>query len=219
MSRHSFLCCLMAAAGSLAAGAAWADNNSFYASGGTTGAAGGYARAISRHMGARIEVNALDYDLTFRSDDARYDATVRMDTLGAFVDYFPSPHGRFRITVGALSGDRRVDLVGTRDSGTVTINGEQYDAAGEHMTGTIEWPVAAPYVGVGFGHRRGARGFSFIADLGVIYGNPEVTLAASPGLAQAAGQSNIEAERRRVQEQADRYKVYPVLKFGIGYAF
>lgn len=219
MKRHSFLCWLVAAAGGFSAGAAHADNNSFYAGGGTTGASGGYARAIGRHVGARVEVNALDHDLTFRSDDARYDATVSMDTIGAFVDYFPSRRDRFRITVGALTGERRVDLVGTRDSGTVTINDVQYDATGEHMTGTIEWPVAAPYLGVGVGHRQGARGFSFIADLGIIYGNPEVTLAASPGLARAAGESNIEAERRRVQEQADRYKVYPVLKIGIGYAF
>ena len=219
MTRHFFLCCALAAAGCVSTSAAYADNNSFYAGGGTTGASGGYARAVSRHLGARIEVNALDYDLRFSSDDADYDATVSMDTIAAFVDYFPSSRGRFRITLGALSGERRVDLVGTRDSGTVTINDTQYDAAGEHMTGTVEWPAAAPYVGIGVGHRRGARGFSFVADLGVIYGRPEVTLAASPGLARAAGNDNIESERERVQAEADRYKLYPVLKFGIGYAF
>lgn len=218
MARH-FLLTFAIALAATGAGATAHAQTTFYAGAGTTGAAGGFSHTVSRHIGARVEVNALDYDVTFDADDAHYDATLSTDLVGAFVDYFPSAASSFRLTVGALSGERRVDLVGTREGGSVNINGASYNASGEHVTGTIEWPAASPYIGIGAGHKLGERGFSFIADLGVLYGRPKVTLTASPGLASAAGESNIDEERRRVQEEADRYKVYPVLRFAVGYAF
>lgn len=186
---------------------------------GTTGATLGYARALSRGTGLRVEWNALRHEDTFESEDATYDSQLDIKAAGLYLDYFPFDSSSFRLTVGAMSGDRKFDLEAQPTNGTITINGQQYDATGERVYGTVEWPKTSPYLGIGFGHKASDRGLALVLDLGVLHGKPTVTLDATPSLKQAAGQSNVDEERKRVQEEADKAKFYPVIKLGIGYSF
>lgn len=186
---------------------------------GTTGTTIGYARALSRGTGLRVEWNSLRHEGTFESEDATYDSVLDVKAAGLYLDLFPFDSSSFRLTVGAVSGVRQFDLEAQPRNGTITIDGQQYDAEGERMFGTVTWPKTAPYLGIGFGHKASERGLSLVFDLGVIHGSPTVKLDATPSLKQAAGESNIEAERQRVQEEADKAKVYPVIKIGLGYSF
>ncbi|MGR2682407.1 hypothetical protein [Chromobacterium haemolyticum] len=55
-------------------------------------------------------------------------------------------------------------------------------------------------------------------DLGVAYGKPKATLTSSEGLTTAAG-ADIEIERKKLQDDLDKLKVWPVIKIGWGYTF
>jgi hypothetical protein len=76
-----------------------------------------------------------------------------------------------------------------------------------------------PYIGIGLGlGLRPAGGWGLFGDLGAYLGKPTVSLAASPALAAAAG-ADLDAERQRLQEEADRFALYPVVRAGIVYRF
>ena len=101
----------------------------------------------------------------------------------------------------------------------LVINGRSYAAAGKAVYGRIEWPSVMPYIGIGVGHARATPGWGFFADVGVMIGKPKAHLTATPGLLQQVGAAELEAERRELQDKADDYGVYPVLKIGVSYTF
>ena len=92
-------------------------------------------------------------------------------------------------------------------------------AAGEILTLDARFPTVSPYLGVGWGHKQASNGPAFFFDLGAAIGRPKVKLTATPGLVALAGQSNIDAEQAAAQDKADRFRVFPVVKLGFGYAF
>jgi len=185
---------------------------------GTTGFELGYALRLGTTTGLRADLDYLDYGRDFNSNGADYTARLKLANVGAYVDYFPA--GRFRLTGGVLLGTRKVDGNGVTTGGTVTINGTPYPApAGEGVSVSDKFPAAAPYLGFGFGHAQGRAGLGFYFDAGAAFGKGDVSLTATPGLVAAAGQDNIDAERARVQDELDRLKVYPVIKFGLTYTY
>lgn len=189
-----------------------------YGGAGTTGVVAGYSMSINDHLGARAEVNHLNYGRDFDTSDVKYDAKVKMQSLGVYADYFPFVSSGLRLTAGAMIGNDKVTGHAKGENGTVTINGQQYNAAGESLDVSAKFPTVRPYVGIGYGHTA-RKGLGFIADVGVAYGKASVSLTASQGLANAAGQSNIDAERQKAQDKLDKYDLYPVIKVGVGYTW
>jgi hypothetical protein len=185
---------------------------------GTTGFEVGYAFKLNGSMGLRADVNYLNYGRDFNSNGADYSADLKLSTVGAFVDYYPA--GAFRLTGGLLVGTRKLEGHGVTTGGTVVINGTSYPApAGESVFVADKLPTVAPYLGIGFGHAQSKPGLGFFFDAGAAFGKGDVTLTATPGLVAAAGQSNIDAERVKVQDKLDQLKVYPVVKFGVSYTY
>lgn len=217
MKKTLMLAFAMAAA--VFATTATASNNEIYGGVGTTGITVGYARAVTQNVGARAEVNILKYDGHLNDDDVNYEANVKLNTGAVYADYFPFESSAFRITAGAIFGDKKVDLTANANGGTVTINGVKYPAAGQSLYGSVKLPSVAPYIGIGTGHKAINAGFSFSTDFGASFGKPDVTLSASPALLALAGQANVDAERNRVQDKVKKYDIYPVLRFTVGYAF
>ena len=132
-------------------------------------------------------------------------------------DYFLG--SSFRFTAGALIGQRKASGNGVATNGTITINGTTYPAAGESVAAEARFPSFAPYLGIGFGHAQVSKGLSFYFDAGVAIGKADAKITASPGLVAAAGQSNIDAEQRNLQDSVDALKFFPTVKFGLGYNF
>lgn len=196
-----------------------ASNNEVYAGVGTTGLTAGYARAINDHGGARIELNVLNVHGQLNDPDVDYEARLKMNTVGVYYDFFPFQSSSLRITGGAIFGNKKVDLAARANSGTVTVNGRDYNANGESLFGSVKQPSATPYIGIGTGHKASSSGLSISTDFGVSYGRPTVSLSASPALLAAAGQDNVDAERNKVQDKVSKYALYPVIRIAIGYAF
>lgn len=184
---------------------------------GTEGIGIGAGSAVSDAFGVRGEFNFGRIDGDFRSGDIDYEAKAKLRGLGVYGDWYPVP-GPFRLTAGANFNSSRVDATGTSSS-TITINGRVYSAVGETVIARIEWPSVMPYVGIGVGHGARARGWGFFADLGVLIGRPKTTLTATPNLLAQVPPADLERERRELQDKADDFRVYPVLKIGLSYGF
>ncbi len=184
---------------------------------GTEGLGIGYSHSLTPSAGVRIEGNYGRVSRELETDGVKYDAKIRLGGIGVIGDWFPSDAG-FRLSGGLTWNDKKGSGTGRSAAESVTINGRTYSLAGEELRGTVKFPTVMPYLGIGWGHQATTRGWGFTADLGVLIGKPKASLTATPGLAAQAG-ADIEAERRELQREADKFKVFPVLKIGASYRF
>ncbi len=210
---------LMVAASSLAVpvNAQAIGRHEVYAGIGTLGGTLGYGYAMGRHSAIRVEGNYLDYSHSLRSSSETYRGSLKLGTVGAYYDLFFA--GPFRFTGGVLLGGNTFSGDVVASSGTITINHQQYSAAGQYAHVAAKFATVSPYLGLGWGHRPQRGGLGFFGDVGVAYGKPNVTLAVSPGLQQAAGSSNVAAEQSSLQHEANKLSLYPVLRVGLDYQF
>jgi hypothetical protein len=180
---------------------------------GTTGLGADLGWGIAPTLGGRIGLSGMSFSTHVDTDDVRYDAKPKLANLSALLDW--SPLGPFRISAGLIANNNKVDLTGQPSSGGTF-------PAGTSLTGTVKPEHSvAPYLGVGYGNVW-TKGVNFYFDLGIMFqGSPKVDLSCNPsGSAQcAAAQSNIEAEERRVQDELNKFKYYPVLNLGITIGF
>ena len=166
----------------------------------------------------RLEVDALRYSTSFTTSGIDYDAKLEATNAGVFVDGFV--YGNVRISAGALVGSRKIHGNATGIGNTIAFNGVTYPVApGDALNFEAKFPTVTPYLGIGYGHHDGSSGLHFYADAGVAYGRPKVTLSPTASLAMKVSPTDLLAEQESVQDKADRYRAYPVLKLGLIYAF
>ena len=194
-----------------------ASSAEIYAGAGSTGAELGLAQAVGSSFTVRLEGNALSYRTHFTTDGIDYDARLKSGNAAAYLDGFVI--GSVRITGGALIGSRKFHGTATGLGNTVQINGVSYPISpGDALDFDAKFPSVTPYLGLGYGHRAGA-GLQLYADAGVAYGRPKVTLSPLASLAMKISPTDLLAEQQSVQDKADRYRAYPVLKVGLSYGF
>lgn len=202
-------------AAALSAGPAHATEA--FAGVGSTGFEIGVAQRLGNAGGLRASAEFLSLGRDFERNGATYDTRLKLSTLGLYADYFLG--GGFRLSGGAMLGTRKASGNAVATNGTITINGTTYPATGESVDAEVKFPSAAPYLGIGYGHHQSGKGLSFYLDVGAAWGKADARLTPSPGILAAAGQANIDAEQANLQDSADKLKVYPVLKLGVGYSF
>lgn len=200
----------------LVSGAAMADGEAYLGLG-TTGYTVGYTYPLSETSGIRAEYNGMDYSHNVSSASETYNAKIKLSNLGAYYDYHIA--GGFRATVGLVETNSKFTGTATASSGTYTINGTSYSAAGETLGFEAKMPSTMPYFGLGYGHVASNSGWGFYGDIGFLYGKPKSQLNASSGLVAAAGQTNIDAENQKLQDQLNKFEFYPVLQVGASYTF
>ena len=200
-----------------AASEARAQAGEIYGHVGTEGLGIGYNHSISSQAGVRVEANYGRFSRKIETDGVEYDARIRLGGIGVIGDWFPADNG-FRLSGGLTWNDKKGSGTGRSEAESVTLNGQTYSLVGEELRGSIKFPTVMPYLGIGWGHQGATRGWGFTADLGVLLGKPKARLSATPGLQQQAG-DDIEAERRELQREANKFKVYPILKVGVSYRF
>ncbi len=206
----------LAAALTLAAGSAGAGE--LYAGIGTTGLELGVAGRFGGDVAGRLEANALSVTRDFSTSDIDYDAKMEFFTAGVYLDWFIT--GGFRLTGGALVGERKVHGTARSAGNTVSLNGVAYPvAAGDTLDFDAKFPTVTPYLGLGFGHHRADAGWHVYADAGVAWARPEVTLSPSASLAAKLNPGDLAAEQALARDKANGLRAYPVLKVGVAYAF
>lgn len=218
--------CLLAAVAALPACAAFAqEGRSRFAVGaqlGTPGAGLQAQYAVNDYIVLRGSYDVLQWDADDTYDDIDYKADIDFQSPGAFVDLHPFGNGFF-VSGGAYFGERVVDLRSDPDEdvelGGFTFTPEQVG----RLTGRIDLESTAPFLGVGYDNtftRGGAWGFRVLA--GAAFGDaPQVRLSASGGTLSDTPlfQEILADEERDIQEEADDYKVLPIVQIGLSYRF
>lgn len=195
-----------------------ASASELYAGVGTTGLELGVAARFGDSFAARLDLNALALTRNFSTSDVDYDAKMKFFNAGAYLDWFVG--SGFRLTGGALIGDRKVHGTARSAGNTITLNGMVYPvAAGDSLDFDAKYPTVTPYLGVGFGHHRADAGWHIYADAGVAFGRPKVTLTPTASLASKLNPGDLASEQALAQDKANGLRAYPVLKLGAAYAF
>lgn len=184
--------------------------------GGTLGVGPELGFRLNDHVGVRGNATFLGISHGFDSGGLHYDGKAHLKSGGLMLDVFPFGGG-FRISAGArLNGnDGRARAT---PNGSVTVGRTTYTPA---MIGTIDGTAdtrnVAPALTLGWaGHNR--HGFVFGAEAGALFqGRIRINrFTNSTGLISAA---DLETQRQNLQNDANDYKVYPILQLTVGYRF
>jgi hypothetical protein len=209
------------AAAVLAVSAVQSHAHEIYSTVGSEGVGLGYGYSISKSVDVRADFNYLGFNHGGELDGTGYNATARLAHAGLYADWFPLDgiaHG-LRLTAGALIGNDRAYGSLDGNNGSITINGHTLSTYGQSIYAKAKMPTVRPYIGIGYGHNALAKGFSFIADVGVAYGKPKMEYNLPVGLEEAVGSDNVAAQEAKWQDTANRVRFFPVVKLGAAYRF
>jgi hypothetical protein len=178
-------------------------------------------RVLDGYLNVRGGYNWLDVDYDAETDDVEYTIAADLTGYNAWLDYHPFKN-HFRISAGAVFNGDGVDATADLADST-SIGGNEYTP---EQVGTLSGTITltseiSPYIGIGFGNpvKRGQR-LSFMFDIGVIFQDYEVALGASGPIANVPQfQDDLAQEEADLQEELDKYSIYPVLSIGMSYQF
>ncbi len=157
---------------------------------------------------------------SFDSDDLEYDGELKLRSFGAMIDIYPFG-GNFRLSGGARINRNEVEILAT-PTGTFEIGGEVYT---QQQVGTLSGRAdarkVAPTLTLGWaGQNR--RGFMVGFEAGAMFqGAMRIDEFRATGTAanDPTFRASLEEERRSLQDDVDKVKVYPILQLSIGYRF
>lgn len=221
MKRTITLAALAFGAGAAGAGAAQAQ----VAVGIGIGTTGGIAEAqveLTPNIQLRGGYNYFQYGADDSYDQIQYNGDLDLSTVGAFIDWRPFG-GSFIITGGAYFGEKQLALVAGSQS-TYQIGNQTYTAAQVGMLrGTADLEDTAPFVGLGWDttfQGSGNIGFKLIAGA-MFTGSPDVELTSTGGsLSNDPNfQTQLQTEEQNLEDDVDKFKVYPVVQAGLTLRF
>ena len=175
---------------------------------------------VNDYVAIRGGANAFNISRSFKVDNVDYDGDVKLKSFGAMADVFPFGGG-FRVTGGLRLNYNEGELTGTPMGGNYTINGRSYSAADVgQLEGEVTFNRVAPYLGIGWMGSVFSPNLYVGADLGVMFqGKPKVKLGATNSSIAGTFATDIEAERRKVEDDLKDFRFYPVLAVSVGYRF
>jgi len=179
----------------------------------TLGYGVGYSKSVSESWALRGQYSAYGKDFTANLSDTgsasgtNLDGKLKLETLGLLADWYPFSGG-FRMTLGAMANNNKVDFSGVGNVNGVTAN----------VNGTLKFSSGySPFVGIGYLSRPAtAKGLGFVFELGVLFQDPTVDMTATGG---GVTQSDINKQKAKIQEDANALRNYPVIAVGLSYAF
>lgn len=194
----------------LAAGARADDNLWLGVKAGTLGLGVEGAWRPLPWLDLRAGINSFEYDHDGSEAGIDYDSTLDLQTYYATAN-FRMPLSPFRFTAGVFDNGNELELVST-DSGPIEVGGTTFpaDAVGT-LSGLASFDDVAPYAGIGFDFGLFDK-VGLNLDLGVLFqGDPDVVLSSDGTLANdPTFRQALEDERAELEEDVDRYKLYPV---------
>lgn len=155
-------------------------------------------------------LNSFDYDQDGSEAGINYDATLELQSYYATAN-FRFPLSPFRVTAGLFNNGNELQLV-SQESGPIEVGGATFTSADVGtLRGLTSFDTTAPYAGIGFDFGLlGKVGLNL--DIGVLFqGDPTVTLTSDGLLADdPAFIDALENERVELEDEVDKFKVYPV---------
>lgn len=173
-------------------------------------------------LNLRAGANAFSIDFDADTSDIDYELEVDLLSFPVLLDWHPFKDSGFRISAGVLINQNEADAEASAQN-SYTIGGTTYTPAElGTLTGKIDYNELAPYVGIGWGNAVGKDNrWSFSFDFGVVFqGEPNIDLKANGTMASdPTFQANLAEEKRKLEDELDDYKYYPVVSLGITYKF
>jgi len=154
--------------------------------------------------------------------DVEYDFDVKLASVPLLADLHPFKN-EFRITGGVIYNRNMADLDGTPNKITKIGDIEYTPEQIGELSGSVRFNNWAPYIGLGYGNAvlDADKTWGFVFDIGVMWqGSPSIALSANGTLADnPIFQQNLAKQENDIQDDADVFRIYPVLSFGISYQF
>jgi len=194
---------------------------------GTLGLGIDFSTPINEDIAFRFNVNGATTTRQETVDVTRYDADLKLLTVGALLDYYPS-EGSFRLTAGAYYNANKFDLVATPTLvESISVGGNTYTSADiGHVNATVEFNKIAPYIGLGWGNKPSSeKGWGFTFDLGAMYQGSAIATAeaivnnSAPQFIKNQIAADVERERVQIEDDMSSYTWYPVIMIGVNYTF
>jgi len=198
----------------------------------TLGIGADFAMPLTQKTQLRLNINGIKVNKTKNKDGVTYAAKLKLFTVGALLDYYPSDTSTFHISAGAYYNKNKLTGTAKPKGGTYTFNGVDYDVTViDKAYASLTFKKFAPYIGFGWGGKLNNRGWSFSFDIGAMYhGTPKFNLYATKGanadaVLAAQGKTwsdvvnDINAQRDKTQKDIKKYKWYPVVSLGFLYRF
>ena len=181
------------------------------------------AALVPNFLTAELDAAFIAYSHSISHDGATYNGTDRLVSAGLLGNVYPFG-GAFHVTAGEyyLNTHQPIDL--HLESGDYHINGQSYTPAElTSLTGRVEYPHGAPYLGIGWGNPTTKQGWHIGARLGVLYvGKPRVDFIGVTTLTGAQRNTlhnNLDSQRRGLQSDLASWPVYPVVGISVDYRF
>ncbi len=197
-----------------------AQANEIYGAIGVPGVMLGYAHSLSPSATVRADYGTLGSRTSTSTEEGiNYSTRLKANRLGLFADWFPSQNN-FRLTGGLTANQYKVDLAGGGSGSTISIGNTTYALqAGDRFNVQVKFPSTTPYLGLGWGHQRAAKGWGFNADLGASLGKAKVTTSLSGALASQVSQADLDAETAEIRDGVGKVRFIPQLTVGASYRF
>lgn len=184
------------------------------------------SKPINEYTKVRAGYSTFTHSRSYTQDDLTFDADLRLGGWNLLGDLHPWKNG-FRVTGGLYGPSHKLSGTGKYNGPTrsITLNGHTYtsDQVG-NVDVSAKWSGVRPYLGVGYDTLQTQQkpGVFFTTDVGVIFsGKPKLNLNAryiDPLLRNQIA-SDIEAEKRSIQQDLNDIKALPVIQVGVGYRF
>jgi len=186
----------------------------------------------------RAGFNMFNFERTLSQDGVSYQGKLNFRSSEAYFDWFPFG-GSFHLSPGVVlyNGNKITANASVPPNQTFSFNGQDYASdANDPLTGDakLDFKRLDPAFLVGWGNLapRGRRHWSIPLEFGAVYQNaPRLLLNFSGSACDAGGvncqavagdpsfQSNLQAERDKLNHDLAPFKFYPVISIGFGYKF
>ena len=196
----------------------------------TLGIGGSLVGKINPHLNGRVGINAFGFDLDYEETRGSYDSEVNLFNVTTALDYYPFKKSGFHTSLGVVYSNNNADGVASAsDVFDVNLGGFIFGIDDlVDLNADVETSRNfAPYLGIGWGNPI-SRNLGLWANLGVMFpGSPRVELAPNykfdpdilPANLRQDIQDALDEEERAIEEDLDRFNVYPIISVGLSYSF
>lgn len=190
--------------------------------GGSLGIGPEAAIRVSPVLGLRANATFLGVSHSVDSDDITYDGRLKLGSLGLMADLHPFSGG-FRVSAGFRINSNKVNLkANTSQDNTVEVGDTEYSgAAVGTLSGQVKTKKFAPTLTVGYAGGL-TKGLKFGVEAGAMFqGSPRINnlRASGPISSDPDFRAALAREEQEIEDDIDKYKVYPILQFSLRYAF
>jgi hypothetical protein len=191
-----------------------------YVGAGLPGVTLGVAHAYNPSFGVRADLTTLgSRKVNGVEEGINYTGTARLQRVGLFGDWFVA-RGGWRLTGGVTSNKANLDLSALGNGQTLNIgNGNYPTTLADRLDVRINFPSTTPYLGFGYGHQAGAKGFGFALDVGASLGRAKVSIQTLGPNLSLVPQADIDRELAELKNGVAKVRALPQASVALTYRF